>query len=692
MRRKVYAEKGLSRDSDWHLATARIAYNSEVKNPPIKMVFREWNGALAYVGSAGLAGLLNAASVGLVKNQVTADVAANLDSILLALTGVSMLVIALQFLYARAIGEGNRAPASQGLVLSAVVSVAVVGVAYLLVDSSIGFKLEIAVWLGLASLFSLIACARLATLLINQEWTSICFLVLLGGVGRLALWKVSWFQTNITHLVVAIVISNAVQVLFLFSSRRVEKYTGISKVTFRGQYVPIGILGGLVAIIAFGSVSRRATLGIFTHQYSEIALQGRSLFFLVLIVAYASFPKICKLPLFSRELGRYFRQAQIFALLVCGLVAGLLLLRNFQTIEEAGKQTSSDQQLALTIGLIGWALVSLAVIPLLYFVAHNSRLGLAVYLPVVVMAVFQLLATTPLSLSVGFLMCAILLLFIVSIPAFLRSRPTVRAELCALPANQLSGTGSLTVVIPSYNSGSDGVKTVLATYEALHGAVSELHVITVSDGSTDESVALLDELSQSWFTHVRLERNSGKGAALREGFARSRTDITAFIDADGDIPPRLLLPMYQTFTKQNADVVFGSKWHPDSALKVTIFRRVISLCHHIIQLVLFKLNIDDTQVGIKMYRTRDLQEVLPIVQEDGFSLDLELFIALSAYGHNKFIEMPVEIVRTGSSTISMRNIASALADMLRIFWRARVSLNYDALAYTSIHESQETSK
>ena len=93
-----------------------------------------------------------------------------------------------------------------------------------------------------------------------------------------------------------------------------------------------------------------------------------------------------------------------------------------------------------------------------------------------------------------------------------------------------------------------------------------------------------------------------------------------------------------------------------------------------------------------MYRTRGLQEVLPIVQENGFSLDLELFIALSAYGHNKFIEMPVEIVRTGSSTISFKNIASALMDMLRIFWRARVSLNYDALAYTSIQESQETSK
>jgi glycosyltransferase involved in cell wall biosynthesis len=220
--------------------------------------------------------------------------------------------------------------------------------------------------------------------------------------------------------------------------------------------------------------------------------------------------------------------------------------------------------------------------------------------------------------------------------------------------------------------------------------VSELHVIAVSDGSTDESVSLLDELSQPWFTHVRMERNSGKGAALREGFARSRTDITAFIDADGDIPPQLLLPMYKTFNGENADVVFGSKWHPDSELQVTIFRRAVSFFHHVIQLVLFKLDIDDTQVGIKMYRTVHLQEVLPMLQENGFSLDLELFISLSAYGHKKFIEMPVQIVRTGSSTISIRNIVVALIDMLRIFWRSRVSLHYDALAYISVHETQET--
>jgi len=652
------------------------------------MVFRNWGGALVYVGSAGFAGLLNTASTDSVKGQVSVDVAVNLDSILLALTGVSMLVIALQFLYARAIGEGNRASMYQGVALSLLLSIGVAGVAYLLIDSSTGFKFEIAVWLGLASLFSLIACAGLATLLINQEWTTIGFLVVLSAASRLVLWNISWFQANITRLVVAIVISNFIQVLYLFATRYKKKYARIVKVDLRRQFVPMGILGGLVAIIGLGSLSRRGTLGQYATQFSENALVGRSVFFLVLIIAYASFPKICELPLFSRALGRHFRQAQVLASVVCGIVASLLLLRHLQMVETIYEPQPSNHLTAFIIGLIGWTVVSLTIIPLLYFVAHNSRLGLAVYLPVVVMVIFQLLATTPLSLSVGFLLSSLLLLVIVSIPAFLRNRPTVGAELYVPSDKQLFGVGSLTVVIPSYNSGKDGVETVLATYEALQGTVDELQVIAVSDGSTDESVALLDELSQPWFSHVKMERNSGKGAALREGFAHSQTDITAFIDADGDIPPRLLLAMYQTFNEKDADVVFGSKWHPDSKLQVTMFRRAVSVLHHIIQLALFKLNIDDTQVGIKMYRTQHLQEVLPVVRENGFSLDLELFIALSAYGHKRFIEMPVEIVRTGSSTISAGNIIRALADMLRIFWRARISLNYDALAYTSMHESQ----
>jgi hypothetical protein len=662
-------------------------WNAKMISAKTKVFFHEWCGPLAYVGIAGFSGLINIAASEMLKDRISDDVAVSLNSISLSLISVSLLATTLQFLYARAIGVGNQASTNVGLYSSLLISIGVAGAAYILIDSSFYFKVEIAAWLGLATLFSLISCARIATLLINEEWTPICYLAIFGAASRFLLWNISWFQANITRVVVAIAVVSFLQVLYLFTPRLERSYLQIVKPNLYRQFVPIAILFGFVTFTGLGSVSLRGTLGQYSTQFEDNSLVSRSILFAVLIIAYASFPRFCELPLFSREIGRYFRQAQVLSAVVGGMAAGLLLLRHFLTVEKNYHSQTPSYHLAFVVCLIGWTVFSLAVIPLLYFLAHNSRLGLAVFLPVVAMVIFQLLATNPLSLSAGFLLCSLLLLVITSIPVFLRTRPIVGSERDILPDNQVPATGSLTVVIPSYNSGKNGVKTVLATYEVLQGKVDELYVIAVSDGSTDESAALLDELSQPWFSHVRMEQNIGKGAALREGFAKSQTDITAFIDADGDISPRLLLQMYQVFNKNDADIVFGSKWHPDSELQVTMIRKALSFLHHGIQLALFKLNIADTQVGIKMYRTHHLQEVLPVVQENGFSLDLELFIAFSSYGHKNFIEMPVEIVRLGSSTISAKEIVRVFTDMLRIFWRARISLNYDAHAYSSIHES-----
>jgi hypothetical protein len=656
-------------------------------NAKTKVFFQEWCGALVYICIAGFAGLINYASLEMLKDRISDDVAVNLDLIVLSLTAISLLATNLQFLYARSIGVGNRSSTYVGIYSSFLISIGVAGVAYILIDSSFHFKVEIAVWLGLATLFSLISCARIATLLINEEWTSICSLAIIGAASRFVLWNISWFQANITRVVVAIAVASFLQALYLFTLPLERNYTQIVKPNVNRQFVPITILVGFATFIGLGSVSLQGTLGQYSTQFADNSLVGRSIFFAVLTIAYVSFPRFCKLPLFSREIGRHFRQAQVLSVVVCGMAAGLLLLHHFLTVEKNDDSQTPSIHFVFVVCLIGWTVFSLTVIPLLYYVAHKSRLGLAVFLPVVVMVIFQLLATTPLSLSSGFLLCSLFLLVITSIPVFLRHRPIVGSKRDILPHDQVSAVGSLTVVIPSYNSGKNGVKTVLATYEVLQGTVDELYVIAVSDGSTDESAALLDELSQPWFSHVRLEQNVGKGAALREGFANSRTHITAFIDADGDISPRLLLPMYQVFSKNDADIVFGSKWHPESELQVTMIRKALSFLHRGIQWALFKLNIADTQVGIKMYRTHHLQEVLPVVQENGFSIDLELFIAFSSYGHKKFIEMPVEIVRMGSSTISAREVVRVFADMLRIFWRARISLNYDAHAYSSIHES-----
>jgi hypothetical protein len=100
-------------------------------------------------------------------------------------------------------------------------------------------------------------------------------------------------------------------------------------------------------------------------------------------------------------------------------------------------------------------------------------------------------------------------------------------------------------------------------------------------------------------------------------------------------------------------------------------------------LTLFKLDVSDTQVGVKVYKTGSMQDVLHTLKETGFSLDLEIFVSMSAHKLNNFIEMPVTIARSGESTISIRSALGAFLDMLRIFWRSRIALHYDSVAYST---------
>jgi hypothetical protein len=81
--------------------------------------------------------------------------------------------------------------------------------------------------------------------------------------------------------------------------------------------------------------------------------------------------------------------------------------------------------------------------------------------------------------------------------------------------------------------------------------------------------------------------------------------------------------------------------------------------------------------------------VLEDLQETGFSLDLEIFVALAAHGRSKFIEMPVTINRSGPSTISIKLVVQTFKDMMKIFWRSRIELRYDSLAYENTRELTE---
>jgi dolichol-phosphate mannosyltransferase len=641
---------------------------------------------MAYVFSAFLASTINLVAFLRIEDSVSETINADIRGVLAAFTAVSLIAFALQFVYARAIGVGHRGPWNLGWATALVIAGGVGALTAISIDSLFNFRISSGIWVGLATFSALLPSGLLAAHLVNEKWRPICMFVISGALIRLCLWELPNSSKSLSSLLALLTVSQVLSYLFLICLSETKASSLSPKFKLRQHKLSIGILAGLAIVISLGSIGRRGALGSFASEYSEVSLAARNIFFLAAIFSYASFPFLTTHQLFSRELGKRFRQAETLVVTTTVVLGSSVLINQSVTKDVFGVKLWSDRPL-IVVSVLSWSLLSISLIPILYYVAHNSRLGLAIFLPAFMMVLGQLMTTTSRSLAVVFLCSNIILVCIALVPVLIRSRPLLKAEIARHDDFDSIQREQVTIVVPSHNSGTSGSATVLSIHEQFEAHGIDVRVIAVSDGSSDESTDLFNSMSYEWFEHIQLVENKGKGGALKKGFSRSNSEITGFIDADGDIPTHLLIPMYRELMNRDADVVFGSKWHPESTVKVAGVRRILSRVHHIIQKILFRIDIDDTQVGIKLYKTSSLKDVLPTLQEDGFSLDIEIFVALGAYGHANFVEMPVEINRQGPSTISISDVFLSFIDLLRIFWRARVSLNYESQAYTSLGET-----
>lgn len=117
----------------------------------------------------------------------------------------------------------------------------------------------------------------------------------------------------------------------------------------------------------------------------------------------------------------------------------------------------------------------------------------------------------------------------------------------------------LSVVVPVYNE--EEVLPILV--ERLRPVLDSLEipyeVVTVDDGSTDDSAVILQRLRREWpeVRVIRLRANAGHQAAISAGLARARGDYMVTIDADLQDPPEVVAEMLQLAKSENVDVVYG---------------------------------------------------------------------------------------------------------------------------------------
>ncbi len=117
----------------------------------------------------------------------------------------------------------------------------------------------------------------------------------------------------------------------------------------------------------------------------------------------------------------------------------------------------------------------------------------------------------------------------------------------------------LSVVIPVYNE-RHTIREIIRRVKAVD---IQKEIIVVDDFSTDGTREILKSLEADKDPETRffyLERNTGKGAALREGFRHIRGDYTVIQDADLEYDPEDYHRLFAPIEKGRARVVFGSRF------------------------------------------------------------------------------------------------------------------------------------
>lgn len=234
----------------------------------------------------------------------------------------------------------------------------------------------------------------------------------------------------------------------------------------------------------------------------------------------------------------------------------------------------------------------------------------------------------------------------------------------------------VTVVVPYYNPGPRLIGHVAELVQVLRASGLESEIIAVSDGTVDGSDEGLEQLGPE-VRVVRLASNMGKGMAIRVGLSHGRGAYLGFIDGDGDIPASVFDEFVATVRGQRPDFVIGSKRHPNSKVVYPPLRRFYSWGYQLLTRVLFGLDVSDTQAGVKLVSRDVLLHVLPVLEERGFTFDLELLAVARRFGFRSILELPVEIRERFTSSISPSVVWEMLVDTATIAWRLHVSRAYD---------------
>ena len=195
----------------------------------------------------------------------------------------------------------------------------------------------------------------------------------------------------------------------------------------------------------------------------------------------------------------------------------------------------------------------------------------------------------------------------------------------------------LSVVMPVYNE----KQTVLTIVDKVLRLEIVRELIIVDDFSTDGTRELL--IATIFDDRVKIffhDKNLGKGAALRTGFAKVTGAVVVIQDADLEYDPREFIEMVRPIQEGVADVVYGSRLSGGKPQRVYMFwHRIGNGFLTFLTNLLYNTTLSDMETCYKMFRREVIQQIT--IKSNDFAVEPELTAKIFKNKSIRVYELPI---------------------------------------------------